>query len=56
LVDVPAGDEVGDYDGAHGCGFWWFLVGWRVGGRWEVERLLNLLRRGSRLLVKGGVD
>jgi hypothetical protein len=50
LVDVPAGDEVGDYDGAHGGGVWW------VDGRCWFERLLDLSRGGSRLGVAGDFE
>jgi hypothetical protein len=58
LVDVPAGDEVGDYDGAHCFGGLWFgggVFGGVVGGG-GFERLMDLSRRGSRAVVRGSVD
>jgi hypothetical protein len=56
LVDVPAGDEVGDYDGAHGCavGGGCCLAVWRFGEQSWFERLLvRFSRRSSRLSTAG---
>jgi hypothetical protein len=48
LVDVPAGDEVGDYDGAHGGGWWVGVLAGAVGlrGYWVCHgAVVDLVQR-----------